>query len=282
MPPMSPLLLFDLDNTLVNRNQAFQGWAMRFLSERALPPGDLRWFTTLDCGGYLDRAVLIRAAVDRYGLSEPIDDLLEDYRTTVTELIACPADHLEALRLARTEGWVLGIVSNGATEQQWAKIRRTGLDELVDGCTVSEEAGCAKPDPRIFHLAAERCGMDTAADWTASAWMVGDHAPADIAGAAVSGMRSVWIDHGRSWGETGYRPTLTARNLPEAVALVLAEEDLHRTDRGRYPRGYSWRSGSRPGNRSGPGSGGPGGPGGLPRAVPGVLPGALPGSRSAP
>ena len=251
---MSPLLLFDLDNTLVNRNQAFQGWAMRFLMERALPPGDLRWFTTLDCGGYLDRPVLMRAAVDRYGLSEPIDDLLEDYRTTVTELIACPADHLEALRLARAEGWVLGIVSNGATEQQLAKIRRTGLDELVDGCTISEEAGCAKPDPRIFHLAAERCGMDTAADWTASAWMVGDHAPADIAGAAVSGMRSVWIDHGRSWGETGYRPTLSAQNLPEAVALVLAEEDLNRTDRGRYPRGHSWTSGPRQRAVDGPGA----------------------------
>jgi len=236
---MSPLLLFDLDNTLVNRNQAFQGWAARFLMERALPPGDLRWFTTLDCGGYLDRPILMRAAADRYGLAESIDDLLEDYRITVTELIACPADHLEALRLARTAGWVLGIVSNGATEQQLAKIERTGLGELVDGCTISEEVGCAKPDPRIFHLAAERCGVDTAADWTASAWMVGDHAPADIAGAVVSGMRSVWIDHGRPWGETGYRPTLTARNLPEAVALVLAEEDLHRPDRGRFPRGYS-------------------------------------------
>ncbi|MFC1419210.1 HAD family hydrolase [Streptacidiphilus cavernicola] len=219
---MSPLLLFDLDNTLVNRNEAFQSWAERFLADRSLPPGDLGWFMTLDCGGYLDRRVLLRAAADRYGLSQRLEPLLADYRDTVTALIRCPTAHLDALREARAAGWTLGIVSNGATDQQRAKIERTGLAELVDGWIISEEVDCAKPDPRIFTLAAGRCGIDPGIDWTAEAWMVGDHAPADIAGAAVAGIRSVWLAHGRAWPETGYHPTLTAAGLPEAVSRVLA------------------------------------------------------------
>ena len=221
---MSPLLLFDLDNTLVDRNQAFQCWAVRFLVDHSLPPGDLDWFTTLDCGGYLDRQVLLSAATDRYGLSDPIELLLEEYRDTVTDLIECPPSHREALTDARAAGWTLGIVSNGATKQQLAKIERTGLLDLVDGWTISEQAGYAKPDPRIFQLAAERCGIDPGSAWTGDAWMVGDHPPADIAGARVAGLRSVWIDHGRPWPETGYGPSLSARTLPEAVALVLAEQ----------------------------------------------------------
>ena len=219
---MSPLLLFDLDNTLVNRNEAFQSWAERFLADRSLPPEDLDWLTTLDCGGYLDRSVLLRAACDRYGLPQELEDLLEEYRATVTALIRCPSAHLDALREARAAGWTLGIVSNGATDQQSAKIERTGLADLVDGWVVSEEVDCAKPDPRIFTLAAFRCGIDTTADWTAETWMVGDHAPADIAGAAVAGIRSVWLAHGRAWPETGYAPTLTAASLPQAVSSVLA------------------------------------------------------------
>ncbi len=219
---MSPLLLFDLDNTLVNRDHAFQGWAELFLANRSLPPGDLGWFTVLDCGGYLDRRVLLRAARDRYGLSERLEALLEDYRETVTALVRCPPAHLDALRAARAAGWTLGIVSNGATDQQSAKIEDTGLADLVDGWIISEEADCAKPDPRIFTLAAFRCGIDTATDWAAEAWMVGDHAPADIAGATVAGLRSVWLSHGRAWPETGYSPTLTAASLPEAVSGVLA------------------------------------------------------------
>jgi putative hydrolase of the HAD superfamily len=219
---MSPLLLFDLDNTLVNRNQAFRGWAERFLARRSLPPGDLGWLTTLDCGGYLERRILLRATSEHYGLTEPLEALLAEYRETVTDLIDCPVDHHNALREARAAGWTLGIVSNGATEQQLAKIEQTGLADLVDGWVISEEVDCAKPDPRIFQLAAFRCGVDTTADWAADAWMVGDHPPADIAGAAVAGLRSVWLDHGRAWPETGYTPTLTAASLPEAVSGVLA------------------------------------------------------------
>ncbi|MEY9849892.1 FMN phosphatase YigB (HAD superfamily) [Streptacidiphilus sp. BW17] len=223
---MPPLLLFDLDNTLVDRNQAFRGWARRFLDSWALPGEDLYWLSTLDCGGYFPREALMRATAARYGLRVSLELLLRDYADTMTELIQLPETHREALHQARAAGWTLGIVSNGATEQQLAKIERTGLARLVDGWVISEEAACEKPDPRIFHLAAERCGLrpqhDDASSWTSSTWMVGDHAPADIAGAQVAGLRSVWLHHGRPWPELGYHPTLTAKGLPEAVTGVLS------------------------------------------------------------
>jgi FMN phosphatase YigB (HAD superfamily) len=218
---MPPLMLLDLDNTLIDRNLGFRGWATGFLSERSLPPTELDWLVTLDCGGHTDRTTLMHAAVDRYGLNEDMEVLLKEYRETLIRLIDCPAAHQEALRAARAAGWTLGIVTNGSTEHQLAKIDRTGLAELVDGWVVSEEVGCAKPDPRIFRIAAQRCGLAEGSAWPADSWMVGDHPPADIAGACVSGLRSVWLDHGRAWPETAYVPTLTAHSLPEAVRLIL-------------------------------------------------------------
>jgi putative hydrolase of the HAD superfamily len=229
---MPPLLLFDLDNTLIDRNQAFRGWAQRFLRARALPLEDLGWLSTLDCGGYFPREALLRATASRYGLHVSLEKLLDDYAETMIELIDCPEEHRAALRKARAAGWTLGIVSNGSTKQQQAKIERTGLDGLVDGWIISEEANCEKPDPLIFRLAADRCRRGSAdwsslsdlagdGDWTRSTWMVGDHAPADIAGAAVAGLRSVWLDHGRPWPELDYRPTITATGIPEAVDEVL-------------------------------------------------------------
>lgn len=233
---MPPLLLFDLDNTLIDRNQAFRGWARRFLRARALPLEDLGWFSTLDCGGYFPREALLRAAAARYGLQVSLEKLLDDYAETMIELIDCPEEHRTALRKAREAGWTLGIVSNGSTKQQQAKIERTGLDGLVDGWIISEEANCEKPDPLIFQLAVDRCRRGVSAgpmrleglpassddDWTRTTWMVGDHAPADIAGAAVAGLRSVWLDHGRPWPELDYRPTITASGIPEAVDKVLS------------------------------------------------------------
>ncbi|MEU8920897.1 HAD-IA family hydrolase [Kitasatospora sp. NPDC048545] len=217
-----PLLLFDLDNTLLPRDAAFRAWAQDFLSEHDLPPGDLDWFVTLDGGGYVPRSTVLSAVRRRYGLDVSADFLLAHYRRGINSHIHCPPRHIEALRAAREAGWTLGIVSNGGTRPQLEKIRRTGLGPLVDGWVISEEADCVKPDPLIFELAAQRCGVAPTGNWAEHTWMIGDHAPADIAGAELTGLRSVWLHHGRPWAENGYRPTLKAAGLPEAVGQVLA------------------------------------------------------------
>ncbi|MFF7592153.1 HAD-IA family hydrolase [Kitasatospora purpeofusca] len=217
-----PLLLLDLDNTLLPRDAAFRAWAQDFLLERALPPADVEWLATIDGGGYVPRSTVLSAARRRYGLDESLDRLLAHYRRGINAHIHCPARNLDALRAARAAGWTLGIVSNGSTGAQLEKIRRTGLGPMVDGWVISEEADCLKPDPLIFEIAAQRCGVAPTGDWATHTWMVGDHAPADIAGAELAGLRSVWLHHGRPWAEPGYRPTLKAAGLPEAVGQVLA------------------------------------------------------------
>ncbi|MFI2612833.1 HAD-IA family hydrolase [Kitasatospora sp. NPDC018619] len=217
-----PLLLFDLDNTLLPRDAAYRAWAQDFLSEHDLPPGDLEWFVTLDGGGYVPRSTVLSAVRRRYGLDVSAEFLIAHYRRGINSHIHCPPRHIEALRTARDAGWTLGIVSNGGTRPQLEKIRRTGLGPLVDGWVISEEADCVKPDPLIFEMAAQRCGVAPTGDWAEHTWMIGDHAPADIAGAELTGLRSVWLHHGRPWAESGYRPTLKAAGLPEAVGQVLA------------------------------------------------------------
>ncbi|MFD8594052.1 HAD family hydrolase [Kitasatospora sp. NPDC059646] len=216
-----PLLLLDLDNTLLPRDAAFRAWAEDFLAEYNLPAGDLDWLVMLDGSGYVPRSTVLGAAKRRYGIDRSVESMLGHYRLGINSHINCPDSHLSALRAAREAGWTLGIVSNGGTRPQLEKIRLTGLAALVDGWVISEEAHCVKPDPLIFEIAARRCGFRPAGDWTAETWMVGDYGPADIAGAEATGLRSVWLHHGRPWAERGYRPTVSAPDLPEAVRLVL-------------------------------------------------------------
>ncbi|MFI6446236.1 HAD-IA family hydrolase [Kitasatospora sp. NPDC050543] len=240
-----PLLLFDLDNTLLPRDAAFRAWAQDFLAERRLPAGEVDWLTTIDGGGYVPRSTVLSAVRRRYGLDHSLDFLLAHYRRGINSHIHCPTGHVEALQAARAAGWTLGIVSNGGTRPQLEKIRRTGLAPLVDGWVISEEARCLKPDPLIFEIAAQRCGVAPTGDWAAHTWMIGDHAPADIAGAELTGLRSVWLHHGRPWSEPGYRPTLSTRGLPEAVGLVLSAVNA------RSPRPAA-RPGVRPDARPAP------------------------------
>ena len=76
----------------------------------------------------------------------------------------------------------VGVVSNTGWDVRTA-FARHGLDELVDSYTLSYEAGCTKPDPRIFHLACTVLGAEPA-----NVLMVGDDPRAD-SGAVAAGLR---------------------------------------------------------------------------------------------
>lgn len=212
-----PLLLLDLDNTLLDRAGPFRAWGQRFLAEIGAPDTDIDWLLSIDADGLTDRWDVADAIRDRYRLRTPSIDLVEALHDGVVEhtrldpLIAC------ALRIADDAGWVPVVVSNGAVRQQDAIIRKTGLDRYVADWVISEEAGVSKPNPRIFVLAAQRVRMQLR-----GSWVVGDSPEADIGGAAAVGLPSVWLHRGRSWMESRFAPTRTADGLIPAVSAVLA------------------------------------------------------------
>jgi putative hydrolase of the HAD superfamily len=212
-----PLLLLDLDNTLLDREGPFRAWGERFLEGIGAPPSDIEWLVSVDADGLTDRWDVADAIRDRYELRVPSVDLVDELHDGVVAnsrldpLVAC------ALRIADDAGWVPVVVTNGVVRQQEAKIRRTGLDRYVADWVISEEAGVSKPNPRIFSLAAQRVQMPLR-----GAWMVGDSPEADIGGASAVGLPSVWLRRGRRWSDTRFAPTRTVDGLIAAVATVLA------------------------------------------------------------
>lgn len=212
-----PLLLLDLDNTLLDRAGPFRMWGQRFLAEIGAPERDIDWLLSVDADGLTDRWDLADAIRDRYRLRMSSIDLVEELYDGVMEytrldpLVAC------ALRIADDAGWVPVVVCNGTVRQQDTLIRRTGLDRYIADWVISEEAGVSKPNPRIFALAAERARMRLR-----GAWVIGDSPEADIGGAAAVGLPSVWLHRGRPWMDSRFAPTRTVDGLIPALATVLA------------------------------------------------------------
>ncbi|MFI7514130.1 HAD family hydrolase [Micromonospora echinofusca] len=212
-----PLLLLDLDNTLLDRAGPFRAWGERFLAGVGAPPADIDWLLSIDADGLTDRWDVADAVRDRYRLRIPSIDLVEELHDCVVAdvrldpLVAC------ALRIADGAGWTPVVVSNGAVRQQEAVIRRTGLNRFVADWVISEEVGVSKPNPRIFALAARRVRLPLR-----GAWVVGDGPEVDIGGAAAVGLPSVWLHRGRSWVDSRFAPTRTADGVIAAVAAVLA------------------------------------------------------------
>jgi putative hydrolase of the HAD superfamily len=218
-----PLLLADLDNTLIDRAGAFGRWAREFTAARGGSPADAQWLIAADRDGLESRERLAAMIGERFGLDGRGEaELVAELRGGLVRQIVPDAAVTGALRDARAAGWVPFVVTNGTVEQQERKLRHTGLDREVAGWVISEGAGISKPDPEIFRLAAARAGQPLT-----GAWMIGDSAEADISGARNAGLPAVWLHRDRPWPLTAFQPAHTADSFPLAVRIVLAASDGH-------------------------------------------------------
>ncbi len=219
---MTRFVLFDLDNTLFDRNAAFKNWAASFAESRGLERPAVDMLCEADDDGFASRETLFGAARDRLKLPDSTEALIAEYRRDYIEFVHPDTSTLRALERLRARNIRVGIITNGPSTQH-QKIERLGLSPLVDGVCVSHEFGAEKPDHRIFEETIRRCCGEIAPAETG--WMVGDSGPHDIAGGHAVGMPTVWLSRGRMWSEPGYRPDLIASGAPDAVDQIIRKAD---------------------------------------------------------
>jgi putative hydrolase of the HAD superfamily len=212
-----PLLLVDLDNTLIDRAGAFERWAQGFVAARGGDARDAAWLVTADRDGLEPRDRFAGMIAERFGLGgRDRGAILAELRGGLVRQLVADDAVIVALRRARAAGWTPFVVTNGTVAQQERKLRHTGLDREVAGWVISEGAGLRKPDPAIFRLAADQAGQSLD-----GAWMIGDSAQADIEGARSVGVPGVWLHRGRPWPLTTVEPGHVADSFPHAVGIVL-------------------------------------------------------------
>jgi putative hydrolase of the HAD superfamily len=215
-----PLLLCDLDGTILDRAAAFKAWATTFAAEHssagnAVPEDFVAWVTVEDRDGQRDKGELFDAVRNRLNLAETTYLLTARFRAEFPTFIHLDRQVVVWLRRFREAGWKIAIVSNGSGGQL-DKIAATGLSAFVDSVTISDLVGARKPAAAIFEAAADSAGGSIA-----DAWVIGDSSDTDIAGARVVGCPSIWVSHGRPWTQESFAPTHVATSFGQAAAILL-------------------------------------------------------------
>lgn len=89
----------------------------------------------------------------------------------------------------RTEDTPICLLTDLTAHIQHRKVAKLGLNKWARFMVTSEEAGCEKPHPYMFHLALSKLGLQPG-----DVCMVGDSYKKDIQGAARLGIPAYWLN----------------------------------------------------------------------------------------
>ena len=191
-------VLFDLDGTLVDRAGSLERFLGRQYDRFAIQLRGmereiyLRAITELDCHGHFPNLEFYTQFQQKFGISSELGQaLLDDFQANFpSQVIPYPGVH-EMLKALSAGSLALGLVTNGSSRSQRAKIEALGIAGYFGVILVSKEQGVRKPDPEIYHRALQ--ALVSAPSQTI---FVGDNPEADIDGPAKVGLKTIWKRNG--------------------------------------------------------------------------------------
>lgn len=191
---MIKAVLFDLDGTLLNRDESIKGF-VNHQYERLKKwvghiPKDkyITRFLELDKRGYVWKDKIYQQLIQEFDISKmTLEDLLQDYISEF-RFNCVPFDNLiQMLEDLKSKNVLLGMITNGYGQFQMDNIKALGIERYFDVILVSEWEGIKKPDPEIFKKALEK--LDVPPEQSI---FVGDHPKNDVKAAQSIGMKGIW------------------------------------------------------------------------------------------
>jgi putative hydrolase of the HAD superfamily len=216
-------VLFDLDNTLYNRDLAFEQWIRAFVAKQFPDESEdgqdaiVQQVLAIDDHGYVNKRVLFTQARALYPtIAEEVDALCERFYQEWLVYVMLDAGTQSVLNALDQKAIPFGIVTNGPVQQN-LKIDQLGLRSRIQCLFISEEFGCNKPDPAIFLAAASCLGLPCE-----QILFVGDNPRADICGAQAVGMTTAWLPYGTTWPATitEVQPDYVIGSIADLAAIL--------------------------------------------------------------
>lgn len=210
-------MLFDLDDTLLNRDHAVEKLFLIVLEKcyedvkNSKINKMLNKFKEYDNRGYgnNDKVKVLESFFDefppQYRLPHnAIQDFWDHYFPN------CFSINQETINIIYTikRHAKVAIITNGSTQRQKAKIIHTQLNRYFETIIISEEVGLSKPDKRIFKLALNKLNVEPE-----DALFVGDDLERDIGGCQSAGIKGIWFNTQMINNDTEIKPYAEINSL---------------------------------------------------------------------
>ncbi|WP_088105640.1 HAD family hydrolase [Halalkalibacter urbisdiaboli] len=216
---MYKAVLFDLDGTLLNRDESVK----RFVDHQYerlnkvlchIPKEQyITRFIELDERGYVWKDKVYQELVKEFEIKGlPWEYLLEDYIREFKHYCVPFPNLIGMLDELKRNNIRLGMITNGKRQFQMDNIQALGIEAYFDVILVSETEGIKKPAPQIFHRALEKLNVASI-----NSVYIGDHPDNDIQGAQNAGMKAIW-KKAPQW--TNVKADYIVNDLSELVEIL--------------------------------------------------------------
>lgn len=191
---MQKAILFDLDQTLLDRNTSlikFVEWQVNFfqLVSQENKQAFITRFIELDNNGSVWKDVVYSQLLEDFNIKTfSVENLVESYINDFNKFCRPFEKVPETIQNLYHKGHKLGLISNGKSPFQENNFYALGLKEFFSTIIVSEAVGMRKPDRQIFEYACKKLGCTPN-----ECIFVGDNHKADIEGANNAGMRTIFF-----------------------------------------------------------------------------------------
>ena len=123
---------------------------------------------------------------------EELDSRFSLYWSTYEKEYNLFSDALPALKKLSDINIQMGIITNGDSENQRSKLKKTGITDFFSPIIISSEVGISKPDLKIFQKA-----MELANSSESETWYIGDSLEHDIVPARKLGINTLYLSRKR-------------------------------------------------------------------------------------
>lgn len=214
-------ILFDLDDTLISFNgvadEAWDKCCTEFLMKYQLSLTKNKLITTLKNarGWYWGdpdrhktgrenikqaRRGIVKLALKEYDITETnmIYYLADNYTELQYKMVHIYPNTKRTLDTLKSGNIRLGLITNGTSQGQRAKLERFELADYFEIILIDQELGFGKPDPEVYCHALDLLRLPSQ-----DVWMVGDNLVWDIQAPQSVGIYSIWHDYQRKGLKNG-------------------------------------------------------------------------------
>lgn len=185
------IILFDLDNTLINRDKAYVNWLFTWIASQEihLTTREKESIIQYDNHGYTSRKKFYEWLILTLKLRTSVQKLMQEASTHIYEFVPVISSGINTLLLELQKQHTLGIVTNGSVKNQMKKIQSAHLTMFSpEHIFVSEAIGIAKPELKYF-IYVENQLKASKEDIV----IVGDNLNTDIIGGKAAGWKTIWL-----------------------------------------------------------------------------------------